>query len=63
MIDFCILIFGLYALGAIVRMLIDYTMGVPCNRKEKPSRRNNTYEKTDSGIRVSKTQGADKAYF
>ena len=63
MIEFCILIFGLYALSGIVKMLIDYTLGVPCQRNESPSRRKNIYGKTDSGIRVAKTQRTDKAYF
>ncbi|MBQ8001664.1 MAG: hypothetical protein IJ298_10830 [Ruminococcus sp.] len=63
MIDFCILVFGLYALGAVVKMLIDYTLGVPCKREQKTSRRRPSYEKTDSGICISKTQRADKAYF
>lgn len=63
MINFCVFVFGLYVLGAIVRMLIDYTLGVPCCRKARHSRRTNIYEKTDSGICVSEAQRVDKAYF
>ena len=63
MITFCFFVFAFYALSAIVKMLIDYTMGVPCERGRKHRGRKNIYGKTDTCFGVSQTQGADKAYF
>lgn len=63
MITFCFFVFAFYALSAIVKMLIDYTLGIPFERGRKHRGRKNIYEKTDSGFRVTQTQRADKAYF
>lgn len=61
MLNFCIFVFVFYALLAIVRMLIDYTVG--SGGATLKSRRRKPYEKNRSGISVSKTQGTDKAYY
>ncbi len=53
MLNFCIFVFVFYALLAIVRMLIDYTLGV--NLECRESKRRKPYEKNYSGIRVSET--------
>lgn len=62
MINFCIFVFVFYALFAIIRMLIDYTVGdFAAGLKSK--RRRSFYEKNSSGISVAETQRTDKAYF
>lgn len=61
MLNFCIFVFVFYALLAIVRMLIDYTFGN--GSASLKSRRSRPYEKNRSGIRVSKAQRTDKAYY
>ena len=62
MLNFCIFVFVFYALFAIVRMLIDYTLGTP-SKASRAKRRKSSYEKTDFGFGVAEAQRADKAYF
>ena len=62
MLNFCIFVFVFYALFAIVRMLIDYTQGIP-SKASRAKRRKISYEETGFGFGVSEAQRADKAYF
>ena len=62
MINFCIFVFVFYALFAIIRMLIDYTVG-DFAAGLKGKRRRSFYVENRSGISVSKAQRTDKVYF